>query len=84
MSSPVEDRSIEGVKSVPTASDTVTFNEGRYLAIVCTVAGNVKVGFLDGTTLVIPVLVGLTILPWKVRQVFSTSTTATATYANLG
>jgi hypothetical protein len=84
MASLVEDRSIEGKISVPTASDTVLYGVGRYFVIICTVAGNVKVGFLDGTTLVIPVAIGLTILPWKVAQVFSTSTTATASYANLG
>lgn len=84
MANHVEDRSIHGVIAVPTRSDTVLFGEGRYFLIICTVAGNVKVGFVDGTTLVFPVGVGLTILPWRVKQVFSTGTSATATYANLG
>lgn len=53
------------------------------LAVICTVAGNVKVGFMDGSTLVFPVAIGLTLLPFRVAQVFTTGTTATATYAGL-
>lgn len=64
-------------------SDTVAVTAGRQLLINCTVAGNVKVKFSDGSVLVIPVQVGLTILPWAVVQVFVTLTTATATYYNL-
>lgn len=65
------------------ASDTVAVTAGRQFAILCTVAGNVKVGFSGGGTLTFPVSVGLTLLPWRVVQVFVTGTTATATYSNL-
>lgn len=53
------------------------------LAVVCTVAGNVKVGFMDGSTFTFPVIVGLNLMPFRVAQVFVTGTTATATYAGL-
>lgn len=74
--------SISGAAAI-TASDTVAVAAGRQLLINCTVAGNVKVKFSDGSTLTIPVTVGMTILPWAVILVFVTGTTATATYANL-
>lgn len=53
------------------------------LAVVCTVAGNVKVGFMDGSVLSFPVVVGLTLLPFRIAQVFVTGTTATAVYTGL-
>jgi hypothetical protein len=65
------------------ASNTVKVTPGRSLVINCTVAGNVKVGFADGSTLTIAVAIGTLILPWAVAQVFVAGTTATATYANL-
>jgi hypothetical protein len=43
----------------------------------------VKVAFFDGSTLVIPVNVGITILPFAVTEIVSSGTTATATYAQL-
>lgn len=66
-----------------TPSDSTTSTAGRQLAIICTTAGNVKVGFAAGSSLTIPVSVGLTLLPWQVTRVYVTGTTATATYANL-
>ena len=66
-----------------TPSDTVPVTPGTSFVINCTVAGNVKVGFPDASTLTIAVAVGTLILPWAVAQVFVTGTTATATYANL-
>lgn len=78
----VQEPPITGAVAV-SASDTATVDPGRQFAIMCTVAGNLKVGFLDGTTITIPVVAGLTLLPWAVKQVFATNTTATATYANL-
>lgn len=65
------------------ASDTVKVDYGRQIAIKCTVAGNVKLGLYDNTTITIPVNVGLSVLPWIVTQVWVTGTTATATYLNL-
>lgn len=66
-----------------TPSDTVLVTAGRGFRIVCTVAGNVKVKYADGSTDTFPVEVGLTRLPDAVIQVFVTGTTATASYANL-
>ena len=80
--SPVEETTISGAVAV-TASDTVLVAEGRYFLVNCTVTGNVKVGFTNASTLTIQVATGVTILPWKITQVFVTGTTATATYANL-
>jgi ethanolamine utilization microcompartment shell protein EutS len=65
------------------ASNTVTVTPGVTFIINCTIAGTVKVGFPDGSTLTITVAVGTLILPWAVNQVFVTGTSATATYANL-
>lgn len=56
---------------------------GRSLYINATGPGNVKVAFFDGSTLVIPVNVGITILPFAVTEIVSSGTTATATYAQL-
>lgn len=78
----IKEPSITGATAI-TASDTVTFTAGRMVAINCTVAGNSKFGFADGTTITVPVAVGLTIFPWAVNQVFVTGTTATATYSAL-
>lgn len=63
-------------------SDTVASAVGRQLVIFATVAGNVKVSMADGTTATFAVPVGTTILPWAVIRVWSTGTTATATYFN--
>jgi hypothetical protein len=56
---------------------------GRQIAIVCTVIGNVKLRFTDGSTLTFPVAVGFLTLPWQVSQVFTTGTTFTGTVYNL-
>lgn len=53
---------------------------GHKLIVICTVAGNVKVGFMDGSTLTFPVVVGYNQFSFRFAQVFSTLTTATATY----
>lgn len=74
------------VSGAITPSDTVDGQAGRTFVVVCTVAGNVKVGLSGGAgthTLTIPVAVGLTTLPWEVSRVYVTGTTATATYTNL-
>lgn len=57
---------------------------GRGLAVICTVAGNVSLVFSNGSTLIVPVATGLTILPFAVKKVVAATTTATATYAILG
>jgi hypothetical protein len=79
---PVVSAPAQGAVAVA-ARDTVKVASGNTFIINCTVAGNVKVGFADGSTLTIAVPVGTTMLPWSVTQVFVTGTTATATYANL-
>lgn len=56
---------------------------GHLFAVSCTVAGNVAVTMLDGSTHVIAVAVGYTTFPYAVRKVNSSGTTATATYANM-
>lgn len=73
---------ISGVAAIA-PDDIVTVAPGRQIAINCTVAGDVKLGFADGSTLIIPVSVGLTVLSWAIMQVFVTGTSATASYANL-
>jgi hypothetical protein len=82
---PVTGRTIDFLRSAVaiTASDTAVVAPGISFLVICTVAGNVKVGMADGSTLTIPVAVGLTQLPWSVAQVFVTGTTATATYFNM-
>lgn len=74
--------SVSGAAAI-TPSDTTTVSAGRQFAVVCTAGGNVKVQFLDGSTFIFPVNAGLTILPWAVKQVFVTGTTASATFANM-
>jgi len=56
---------------------------GRQLLIVCTTAGNVSVKFVDGSTLVVPVAVGVTSFTWEVVKINTSGTTATASYYNL-
>lgn len=53
------------------------------IQIVCTVAGDVSLKMEDGSTNVVPVATGLTILPYAVQTVNAAGTTATATYRNL-
>lgn len=66
-----------------TVSDTVRFPDTNALAVVATVAGNVAVTTSGGQNLVVPVAVGLTILPLSIVQLLATGNTATATYARL-
>ncbi len=77
---PVSERSITGAQAMAVGT---SYPEARQLLINCTVAGNVAVTFTDSTILVIPVIAGLTILPWAITAVNTSGTTATATYANL-
>lgn len=73
--------SLRGVKAL-TKSDVDGGNTppGTSLICICTGAGNVKVKFADGSLGVYPIAVGLTILPFQVVRVFTTGTTATATF----
>ena len=76
----VREDSVQG--SVALTVGTI-YAAARQLFINCTVAGNVSVTFTDASTLVIPVVVGITTLSWAVTAVNTSGTTATATYANL-
>jgi len=60
-----------------------SYAPGRSILIDATAAGNVSLTFFDGSTLVVPVNAGITILPFAVTAVNTSGTTATATYANL-
>lgn len=51
--------------------------------ITCTGAGDVSFKMADDSTNIVPVAVGLTVLPYAVKTVNSSGTTATATYRNL-
>lgn len=70
--------------AVLTASDTVLSQiPCRAVLISCTVAGLVKVGLPDGSTLTFEVAVGTQILELQAMQFFVTGTTATATMYQL-
>lgn len=67
-----------------TASDTTVISPiCSTLIVSCTVAGNVTVRMLDGSTPAIAVPTGVTTLNLQFDQVRSTGTTATATYVGL-
>lgn len=74
---------VPGVASI-TKSDTGAISPGRLFAIICTAAGDVKVSFADGSTYTFPVSVGHSLFPFQITRVWSTGTTATATFANMG
>lgn len=67
--------------SIISASDSAFFPPPVLgLTVIATVAGNVALSFPNGTTMSVPVAIGLTILPFAPQQVLATGTTATATY----
>ena len=66
-----------------TPSNSVLVKAGKKFAVFCTVAGNVKVTFSDGSTFTFPVAVGYSLFDWSITQVWVTGTTATAVYTNL-
>lgn len=75
--------SVRGVIALTKSDNNVDDKSpGTSFAVICTGAGNVKVKFAGGTTGTYPVAVGLTVFPWAIARVFSTGTTATATYEN--
>lgn len=76
------DTGLAYIGAVPVDADVVVV-PGRGLSVVCTVAGNVSLVFANGSALIVPVAVGLTILPFAVKKIVSATTTATATYAIL-
>ncbi|WCT73628.1 hypothetical protein PQ455_18790 [Sphingomonas naphthae] len=56
---------------------------GRAILIDCSVAGRVALKLADDTTLTVPAGAGLAILPFAVKAVLASGTTATASYASL-
>ena len=76
----IQEDGYRGVLSITVDADGVP---QRGLRIVCTVAGNVALKFADDTTDIMPIEVGLTVLPYAVKTVLATGTTATATYKHL-
>lgn len=69
---------------VLTKSDDADDNvaPGTDFAVICTIAGDVKVQFVDGSTGTYPFPVGVTKKPWQIVRVFNTGTDATARYEN--
>lgn len=76
----IQEEGYRGVVAIVVGTDQLA---RRGVQIVCTVAGNVSLKMADGSTNVVPVAVGLTILPYSVLGVNTSGTTATATYSNL-
>lgn len=70
-------------QSVTALTVGTTAAAGRGWKAVCTVAGNASVVLAGGGTDVVPLNIGLTIIPYAVTQVSTSGTTATCTYANL-
>lgn len=64
-------------------SDTVSVTAGRQFLVSCTVAGNLKVTFSDGSTLTFTIPVGLSVFSWAITKVWVTGTIATVTCTNL-
>lgn len=54
---------------------------GRGVQIIATIAGDVTLTMADGSSNIVPVAVGITVLPFSVRG--ASASTATATYAGL-
>ena len=78
---PVAERPLSGSLSLsPGGTDALP---RRALRISCTAAGNVAMKLADDSVETVPVDVGLSILPYAVKAVLATGTTAVATYASL-
>lgn len=60
-----------------------TYAPGRAVRLNCTVAGNVSLLLLDGSTETYVAATGYAVLPLAVTKVASSGTTATCTYAGL-
>lgn len=68
-------------KAALTQSDTTRVDPGKYLRVICTVAGDIKITTPGGDD-TFPVAVGTSFFPLAVHRVWTTGTTATATFAN--
>lgn len=76
----IQEEGYKGVVAIVVGTDGIP---KRGVQVVCTVAGNVNFNMADGSDNIVPVAVGLTVLPYAVLGVNTASTTATATYAHL-
>lgn len=61
----------------------IAVTPGRAIEIVASAAGNVALTFADGSTTVVAIAAGTTILDYAVTTVTAAGTTATATYGKL-
>ena len=64
------------IQSALALTSGVVAAPGRAIVISCTVAGNLTLTFGDGTTILLPVPIGVQQLPWAVKSF--TNGTATA------
>jgi hypothetical protein len=76
---------VQRTKAHAAAADAVIGNiaPGNLFRVTCTVAGIVAAVLEDDSVELITVATGYITFPYAVKRVNSTSTTATATYANL-
>lgn len=73
-----------GSAAVISPSDSVKVIQGRAILMDCTALGTVKVGFPDASTMTVHLpAAGVYEFNWAIVQVWSTGTSATATYYNL-
>ncbi len=77
---PVPDRAYAGVVAMTVGVEQAA---GRGLLVTAIAAGQVAVGFADGSEATLPLATCLTILPFAVRAIVAQRTTAVASYASL-
>lgn len=80
---PVRDGNSASISTLTlvTPSDSTTLTAPKLgITIITTVAGNVALGFANSMVIIVPVVAGVTILPFSPTLVKTTGTTATATY----
>lgn len=77
---PISEPSFRGaVQIVPDTNQEAR----RAIAITCTTAGSVTLRLADDSSIMLPISVGLSILPFAVKTVVTSGTTAVAAYSNL-
>ncbi|MFE8582952.1 hypothetical protein ACFX59_02475 [Sphingomonas sp. NCPPB 2930] len=70
-------RAVQGVEAITVGTDGTP---RRGLLIVCAGAGDVRIKLADDSQITIPVAVGLSMLPFAVKTVIASGTTATASF----
>lgn len=67
--------------TVVTPSDSATFASPRLgLTVLVSAIGNVAIGFANGASMILPLGIGINLLPFAPVSIKATGTTATATY----